>query len=369
MAPASLRGVLIVALAANAAAAFAGFVGAAWSGSSALLAVALLAGVSAANQGLMLLNIGRAWQPADAAHPFGYAKELYFWSVVVAILLFSLAAGVALQDGIAKLVDPRPVTDVRTTYIVLALALVLLGLATGKAVSELKRRRGDSAAALRASRVPVLFTISTQGLAALASLAVAGVGLVLTDATGRPAADGYAAVLIALLLGAVAAVMSIEVRSLILGEAASPPVRREIHEAVVAEVGPGHPIRAVNEIRTLALGPRSILVVASVDFEDGMPAAALEAAVARIERTIRSRAPAVRRIFIEGQSARDHADAEKLMAQRPAKRLASATTAPKQPGTGTPVALLSVPNDPQAASEPARRLSRKERKRQKHKGR
>lgn len=348
-----VTGVLRLALAANAAAAAATLTAAAWTGASAVLATALLALAAAAGQGLLLLNIGRARQPTDALHPFGYARELYFWSFVVAVLLFSLAAGVAIHEGVDKLVDPPPVTGTRTSYVALAAAFVLIGLATAKAVSEASRRRGG-AAALRASRTPVLFTVLAEGFAALAALAIAIAATLISDLTGRSAADGYGTVLIGLLLGAVAAVMSIEVRSLIVGEAASPAVRRDLHEAVVAEVGPGRPIRAVNEIRTLRLGPRDLLVVASVDFEDGEPAAAIEAAVARIEEAVRSRVPAVRRIFIEGQSARDHALAEEVMARRPLTRPA------------TPAGLRASPAGPQAPSEPARRLSRKERKRQKH---
>lgn len=364
MATGGLRGVLIGSLAANAAVAVAAFFAAAWSGASAVLAVALLAAVNAVNQGLLWLNIGRARQPADAAHPFGYAKELYFWSFVVAILLFPLAAGVALHDGIGKLVDPRPVTDARTNYLVLAAAFGLVGLATARAVLELRRRRGPSAlAALRASRTPVLFTVLIEGFAALAGLSVAALGVLVSDLSGRPAADAYAAILVGLLLGGIATLVSIEIRRLIVGEAAPPAVRRDIHEAIVAEVGPGRPIRAVNEIRTQHLGPRSLLVVASVDFDDGQPAVAIEAAVARIERTMRERVPAVRRIFIEGQSARDHADAEEIMAGRPAGRQAASTPARKS-AAGAPASRPSA--DPQAPSAPDKRLSRKERKRQRH---
>lgn len=361
-----VTGVLRLAVAANAAVAAASFAASASTGSSALLATAFLGLVAAANQGLVLFNIGRARQPADAVHPFGYAKELYFWSFVVAVLLFSLAAGVVIHESVGKLVDPRPVRTSMTTYAVLAAALGLVALSTAKAVTELKRRRGATAlSALRASRTPVLFTVLIENGAMLVGLLVAAVGVLVSDLTGRPAADSSAAVLIGLLLGAVAAVMSIEVRRLVVGEAAPPAVRRDIHEAVLAEVGPGRPIRAVNELRTLHLGPRDLLVVASVDYEDGEPAAAIEAAVARIEQTMRSRVPAVRRIFIEGQSARDHADAERIMSARSSRRHARPATAPDRSGAGTPAALVSA-NDQQAPSEPAKRLSRKERKRQKH---
>lgn len=370
----SVIGVLKVALVANLAVAAAKLVAAAWTGSSAMLAEAIHSLVAGANQGLLLLGINRARQPADAVHPFGYRKELYFWGFVVAILLFSLGAGVAIHEGVRKLLDPRPLIGLTANYVVLAVAFALAVLPAAKAIAEFNRRRGDvpALAALRASRDPALFTVLLESIAALVGLAIAAVGIVVCDITGRPAADGYAAILIGLLLGAVAVTMSVEVRSLIVGEAASPAVRRDIHEAIVAELGPGRPIRAVNEIRTMRLGPRDILVVASVDFEDGEPAAAIEAATSRIEAAVKTRVPAVRRFFLEGQSARDHARAEQALADTPRKRHAPSPrpAASAQRAAATPVVLPAAPAAPRddagVPSDPAKRLSRKERKRQKH---
>ncbi|WP_139247724.1 cation diffusion facilitator family transporter [Hyphomicrobium sp. CS1GBMeth3] len=359
MPPRHITSVLMLALAANAAATAATFTAALLTGSTAMLAAALLTLVAAANQGLLLLNISRAQQPADAAHPFGYAKELHFWSFVVAILLFSLAAGIAIHDGIGAFVDPRPVIGPRTAYLALGIAFVAVALATDRAV-QLRR---ETTQTLRAQRSPVLFTVLTENFAALISFAVAFVGIAISDTALLPAADGAAATLIGLLLGAVAAIMSIEVRNLILGVAAPPEIRREIHEAIVAEVGPGRPIRAVNEIRTMHLGPRSLLVVASVDLEDREPAANVEAAVSRIEATLRERVPSVRRIFIEGQSATDYVATERAMEDRMHARPSSA----EQKNAPRTASLLSTPRaGPDTQPEAPRPLNRKERKRQKH---
>lgn len=369
-------GVVAVALAANLGMATAMFAAAAWTGSSAMLAAAILALASAGNQGMLLLGIQRARQPADGLHPFGYAREPYFWGYVVAILLFSLGAGVALFEGVEKLLRPRPVTNHGTAYIVLAAAVGLMGLSAANAVAEFKRhRRGDAPAlaALRASNDPALFTVLIESMAALTGLAIAVVGVAVSDLTGRSVADGYAAILIGLLLGAIAALMSVETRSLIIGEAAAPAVRRDVQEAIVAEMGPGRPIRAVNEIRTMQLGPTDVLVVASVDFEDGETAAAIEASTSRIEETIRTHTPAVRRIFIEGQSARDHAAAEQAMSKAPAKPHPvpvpvqhTAATQLSAPPASAPSHAEAHPADAPTPSEPAKQVSRKARKRQKH---
>ena len=309
------------------------------------------------------------------------------------MLLFSLGAGVAIYEGVDKLTNPRPITDPIVNYVVIGVAFVLEALSAHRAITEFNRRRGNQPVgyALRSSKDPALFTVLIEDIAALIGLTIAFCGIAIAHVTGSTAADAYASILIGLLLGAVAAFMSIEIRSLIIGESASPAVRRDIQEAILAEVGPGRPIRAVNEIRTTHLGPTDILVVASVDFEDDETAASIEAAVARIEATIRTHTPAVRRIFIEGQSAADHARTEQILAGLPPKTAAPFPTKPAvdpAPLVGiapenanvapanlvqaaaaraeAPRLVSPAPTEPRA-SAPANRSSRKGRKRAKHK--
>jgi cation diffusion facilitator family transporter len=343
-----------VALACNLGIAVAKFAAAAWTGSSAMLSEAIHSLVDTSNQGLLLLGIKRSQRPADAFHPFGYSKELYFWSFVVAILLFSLGAGVAIYEGVEKLLDPHPVTDPLVNYVVLAVAFLLEGVSAARAIGEFNRRRGSMLilAALRASKDPALFTVLLEDIAALAGLTIATAGIAISHLTGEPTADGLASVLIGLLLGAVAAFMSVEIRSLIIGEAASPAVREGIRAAIEAELAPHGPIRAVNEIRTMHLGPADILVAASVDFEDGESAAAVEAATARVERRIKADHPAVRRFFMEGQSAQDHARDPDAPVQIP--------VATAKPG---PARAARQP----ASSAAGANLSRKAKQRGKHK--
>lgn len=376
MATAGSTSVVVVALVCNLGIAFAKFAAAAWTGSSAMLSEAIHSLVDTSNQGLLLHGIRRSRRPADAFHPFGYSKELYFWSFVVAILLFSLGAGVAIYEGVEKLIDPRPVTDPIVNYVVLAVAFVLEAISATKAVQEFNGRRGSLPAlvALRTSKDPALFTVLLEDGAALAGLTIATVGIAISHATGSPTADGYASILIGLLLGAVAAFMSIEIRSLIVGEAASPAVLQDIRDAIAAEQGSGKPIRAINDIRTMHLGPTDILVAVSVDFEDGVTAETIESTTSRVERAIKARQPAVRHFFMEGQSSTDHAETERaLTATLDGK--ASHTPAPLAPASErvertAPPATPSPMTDTsarQTSSAPAQHLSRKERKRAKHK--
>lgn len=369
MATAGSTSVVVVALVCNLGIAFAKFAAAAWTGSSAMLSEAIHSLVDTSNQGLLLHGIRRSRRPADAFHPFGYSKELYFWSFVVAILLFSLGAGVAIYEGVEKLIDPRPVTDPIVNYVVLAVAFVLEAISATKAVQEFNGRRGSLPAlvALRTSKDPALFTVLLEDSAALAGLTIATVGIAISHATGSPTADGYASILIGLLLGAVAAFMSIEIRSLIVGEAASPAVLQDIRDAITAEQGSGKPIRAINDIRTMHLGPTDILVAVSVDFEDGVTAETIESTTSRVERAIKARQPAVRRFFMEGQSSTDHAETERaLTATLDGK--ASHTPAPVAPASqrAERTAPSATPS-PMTDTSVRQHLSRKERKRAKHK--
>lgn len=302
--------VVLVALGANLGIAAAKFAAAAWTGSSAMLSEAIHSLVDTSNQGLLLYGIKRSARPADERHPFGYSRELYFWSFIVAILLFSMGAGVSIYEGIDKLLHPHPISDPMVNYAVLGIAVVLEGISTWKAVTEFNsRRNGDGMlAALRSSKDPSLFTVVLEDLAALTGLVIALAGIAAAHLLNIEWADGLASVAVGLVLAAVAAFMSIEIQGLIIGEAASPPVVAGIKDLIAAETGEGKPIRVLNELKTMHLGASDILVVASCDFQDGETAQSVEATTMRLEREIKARYPDVRQLYIEVQSARDHAE-------------------------------------------------------------
>ena len=302
-------GVVLVALGCNLAIAAAKFAAYTMTGSSAMLSEAIHSFIDTSNQALLLHGIKRSKRPADAKHPFGYSMELYFWSFIVAILLFSLGSGVAIYEGVEKLVHPHAIDDAYINYIVLGIAILLESVSTYKALSEFNAHRGDEGlvTALRSSKDPALFAIVLEDLAALAGLTVALAGVFAADKLGLPQADGIASIFIGFILAAVAAFMSIEIRSLIVGEAASPAVRGGLVSLIKHEAGAGKPIRVINEIRTMHLGPGDVLVAASVDFQDDETAASVEATTARLERAIKAKYPQVRQLFIEVQDAAEHA--------------------------------------------------------------
>lgn len=308
MASGGSRSVVLIALAANLGIALAKFAAAAWTRSSAMLSEAIHSLVDTSNQALLLYGLNRAQRPADARHPFGYSKEIYFWSFVVAVLLFSMGAGVSIYEGIEKLRDPHPIGDLWVNYLVLGVALALEGFSAYKAVTAFKAPRGlvGWLAALRASKDAALFTVLLEDIAAVSGLVIALLALLCVQFLGWEQADAVASILIGLLLASVAAFMSIEIRSLIVGEAADPKVLAGIERIMRKEVGPNGPLVAINEIRTMHLGPQDVLVAASVDAVDGLPAEKVEAVTSSLEGAIKAKFPEVRRLFIETQSVAAH---------------------------------------------------------------
>lgn len=310
--------IVIIAMAANFLIAVCKFLAYLWTSSSAMLSEAIHSLVDTSNQAVLLYGIKRAKRPADSTHPFGYSKELYFWSFIVAILLFSLGAGVALYEGVHKLFDPHPITNAYINYIVLSAAMGIEGFATYKAVSEFNRRRGQTGvlAALRNSKDPALFAIVLEDVAAMTGLFCALVGIFIADQFGIAEADGIASIIIGLVLAMVAIFMSREIKALIVGEAASKDVRDGLHQIISLETGDGKPIKAINEISTMHLGPDDVLVAASVDFHDGQTTEVVETVTSRLEDKVRSAYPEVRRLFLEVINTKDHkriADANALL--------------------------------------------------------
>ena len=308
MAAAGSKKIVIIALSANMAIACAKFLAFLWTSSSAMLSEAIHSLVDTSNQALLLYGTKRSERPADTKHPFGYARELYFWSFVVAVLLFALGAGFSIYEGVQKLLHPHPLTDPWVNYIVLAVALVIEGFATAAAIKEFNSRRGTKRVmvALRDSKDPSLFTILLEDVAAISGLIIAFLGVWFAHAFGSPTADGIASLVIGALLACVALFLSIEVKGLLIGEAAKPEVQRGIARLINEEKNSNGHILAINEIRTMQLGAKDVLVAASVDFDDTTSASDVKATTQRLETAIRSAYPDVRKFFIEVQAADDH---------------------------------------------------------------
>ena len=302
MASGSMK-VVLAAFGGNAMIALTKFGAAFYTGSSAMLSEAIHSVVDSGNQLLMLLGMKRASRPADEEHPFGYSREIYFWGFVVAILLFSIGAGVSIYEGVQKIFEPHEIESPVVNFVVLGAAILFEGGSFFVALREFNALRGDRPflQAAHECKDPAIFVVLFEDIAALAGLVIALVGVSATYFLHMPVFDGIASLAIGLLLGAVAVFLTVETKSLIIGEAAAPEVVAGIEEIVRS-----HPaVVALNEMRTTHLGPRDILVVVSVDMRDDLSAAEVEAAVSELDRAIRERFPSVRRLYIEVQNAAD----------------------------------------------------------------
>ncbi|MBT6441180.1 MAG: cation transporter [Alphaproteobacteria bacterium] len=281
-------------------------VAAAYTGSSAMLSEAIHSLVDTGNQVLLLHGMRRARRPADRHHPFGYGMELYFWTFVVAILIFAVGAGVSLYEGIQKIQHPHAIESAWVNYLVLSVAMVFEGAAWLIAYREFNRTRGKQGLvkALRRSKDPTVFTVLFEDTAAMLGLMVALVGIAVGEALNLPVLDGVASVIIGIILAVTAAALARESKGLLIGESAD----SELVEAITTLVDQEPGIKVVNETLTMHLGPEDVLLNLSVDFEDGLSSEAVEATVTSLEARIKADFPVVRRIFIEVQSWRAHLD-------------------------------------------------------------
>lgn len=300
MAAGSAR-VVIAALIGNSAIAVTKFAAAAVTGSSAMFAEAIHSVVDTGNQALLLYGLKRAGRPADAAHPYGYGKELYFWAFVVAILLFALGAGIAFYEGFHKLLNPHPITNANWNYAVLGLAMLFEAAAWTVAYRAFEKVRGKTPImrAVRQSKDPALFTVLFEDTAAMLGLVAAACGIFAADRLGLLWADGAATLVIGAILAMAAVFLAIETKGLLIGEAASP----DLVEDIVGLAGQASFVEAVNEVRTMHFGPSDVLVNLSVDARDSLTAGDVEAAVSALEQRIKTAHPAVSRVFVEIQSA------------------------------------------------------------------
>ena len=227
-------------------------------------------------------------------------KEVYFWSFVVAILIFAVGAGVSLYEGIKHLLHPNPVENVLVNYVVLAIAVVFEGAAWWFALRGFRAAKGERGyfEAVRAGKDPTLFVVLLEDSAALLGLTVAFFGIGLGQLTGNPYFDGGASIIIGLILGAVACLLAWETKGLLIGEAADPEIQHRIREIISVHSG----VKRVNELITMHMGPQSILVNISLDFADGLSSNAVEEAVAELNVRIKQAVPDVHRVFIEAES-------------------------------------------------------------------
>ncbi len=304
MAGPSSRKAIIAAFLGNLFIAVIKFGAAAVTGSSAMFSEAVHSVVDTGNQLLLLYGLRRASRPPDRDHPFGYGKELYFWSFVVAILIFGLGAGVSVYEGLHKIQDPQPIVRPLVNYAVLGLAVLFELAAFSVAFVEFRKTMGSRGflAELRRSKDPALFTVLFEDSAAVLGLLVALLGISLSDALGMPVLDGVASLGIGLILATTAALLAYECKGLLTGEAAHPEVVARVMGLLAIEPG----IKAVNEVLTMHFGPTEVLLNVSLDFADELSANDVEDTVSRMEASIKNAVPEISRVFIEAQNRRGH---------------------------------------------------------------
>jgi cation diffusion facilitator family transporter len=278
------------------------FIAAALTGSSAMVAEGIHSLVDTGNGGLVLLGMRRSAEPADAEHPFGHGKELYFWTLIVAISIFGIGGGMSVYEGVLHLLQPVAVENPWPNYLVLAIAAVLEGSSFVVAMREFGHARGTRRAFefIRASKDPSLFTVVFEDSAALLGLLVAFVGVLLGQVTGSPYFDGVASVLIGLILMGVAWLLARESKGLLVGEGVEPGVLAGMR----AIVGGDPAVEAVGDVRTMYLGPHDLLVNLDVAFRAGSDTVDIRDSIDRIESDLKSEYPDVTRVYIEVASLR-----------------------------------------------------------------
>ena len=291
--------VIIAALIGNSLIAVTKFIAATLTGSSAMFSEGIHSLVDTGNQGLLLYGLKAAKKPADQRFPFGHGKEIYFWSFIVAILIFAVGAGISIYEGVHHILHPAEISNPMINYIVLTLAIIFEGGALYIAVKEFNHARGDipTLKAVRHGKDPTLFVVLFEDSAAMAGLIIALIGITLAQVTGYAAWDGIASVAIGCILAATAFWLAIETKSLLIGEGADKETVDKIKHMADAH----DEIDSVNEVLTLHMGPEFILANISLDFKDGLQTGRIEEIVQSLDKQIKGEFPYIKRIFIEAE--------------------------------------------------------------------
>jgi len=270
--------------------------------SSAMLSEGVHSLVDTGNQVLLLYGLRRARRPADEQFPFGYGKEVYFWGFIVAIMIFTVGAGVSIYKGVHHLIHPTTIQNPTLNYIVLGCAMLFEGAAWYFALTEFRKAKDKWGylEAVHRGKDPSMFVVLFEDSAAMLGILVAFAGIFLSQITGNPVYDGAASVVIGLILAGTAAWLAYEIKGLLIGESAHPEIIKGVKEIVKS-----YPrIKHVNEVLTLHMGPDFILLNLSVDFADSVLAGDLEDTILRLNRQIKQTYPKIKRVFVEAEARR-----------------------------------------------------------------
>ncbi len=295
---------ILAAFAANLGIAVAKFVGFVFTGSGSMLAEGVHSLADTGNQGLLLFGGKRSQREATDEHPFGYGRERYFYAFVVAIVLFTLGAGFAIYDGISKLRHPHELEGLWWAVAILGVAVVLESFSFRTALRESRSQRepGQSLVQfIHRAKAPEIPVVLLEDFAALCGLCIALLAVILSHATGNPRWDALGTILIGVLLGLVAAVLAVEMKSLLIGESASGTQQDAIRAALVADDA----VLRLIHVRTEHLGPEELLVGAKLEFRHDLTLPEVADAIDRVEVLVRADVPAARVLYIEPDISRD----------------------------------------------------------------
>ena len=300
MAASGSKASVYAALAGNVLVALTKFGAALWTGSSSMMSEAVHSLVDTCNEVLLLYGYHRAARPPDQLHPLGYGRELYFWSFMVALLVFALGAGVSLYQGALHVIDPEPMERPLVSYLVLGLCFVFEGFSWLVALRTLRksgRGFGYYEAFLR-TKDPPAYMVLFEDSAALVGIMIAAAAIGAANLLGEPRWDGVGSILIGLLLAAVSVVLVRESKSLLIGEPAQPELAESVLE--IARESPG--VLRANGVLTVQLSPSQVVAAISIEFADDKRADDIEKSVVAIEEEVRKQHPAVAALFIKPQT-------------------------------------------------------------------
>jgi len=296
----SSRFVVYAALAGNVAIAVTKFIAAMLTGSAAMLSEGVHSLVDSINEILLLYGMSRARKPRDASHPFGYGRELYFWSFIVALLVLALGAGVSVYEGVSRILNPHPMSRPTINYIVLGVSLLFEGGSWIVALKAFRAMKGDAGyiEAFRRSKNPTTFTVLFEDSAALVGLLIALAGIYFSHRLAMPQLDGVASIAIGCVLAVSSLLLARETKGLLIGESAHPHVRDAILEIAASDPA----IRHANGVLTVQMGPDQVVAALSAEFEDTLHTTDIEQCITRVEHAVKSRHPVVTVLFIKPQT-------------------------------------------------------------------
>ncbi len=297
---------------------------AAFTGSSAMLSEAVHSFVDTGNEVLLLYGMRVAKKKADRDHPAGYGRELYFWSFIVALLVFAFGAGVSIYEGVHHVLEPQPIEHAMLSELVLAASFLFEGWSWVVSWRQFRKVKGDLGwyEAFRKSKDPPLFMVLFEDSAALIGIVIAAVGIALAANFDLPLADGISSILIGLVLACTSTLLARESKSLLIGEKADSALIKSMLDIANGACGTSR----ANGVLTIQMAPDEIMAAMSFEFDDALTAPQIEEMIADIERRIHAAHPEVKSLFIKPQNPQQYTH---TVRERFGENAADATRAPQ----------------------------------------